>query len=152
MKTYEGKLRLRIKIYWIVIGVLLVSMVLVGEFDGRQGSILNSRNMPDLAHDFARLVVFGGIIVFGLLIRRTKRLLTDRMKRAEAQRQEEDERRQFIQRQADSMALNLFLVLSICAAFVLSYVNSAAFLTAYAMTLTALLLKGTVFLYCRSKF
>ena len=152
MKTYEGKLRLRIKVYWIVIGILLVSMVLVGEYDGRQGSILNSRNMPDLTHDFARLVVFGGIIVFGLLIRRTKRLLSDRMKRAEAQRHEEDERRQVIQRQADSMALNLFLVLSVCAAFVLSYVNSAAFLTAYAMTLTALLLKGTVFLYCRSKF
>lgn len=145
MEKYEKKLKMRIRVSWITIILLLAVMVFIGETD--TVLLLDSRNMDRIAQDASRIIFFGALIWQIVRIVRTKRLLNCRHDRRERQITEEDERRIAIQQKSGASAMNALLVLLFAAVFFLAYVNMAAFYTAYWILLAALLLKVGLTVY-----
>lgn len=145
MEKFEKKLRMRIRVGWLVIIVLLAVMVIVGEVDAV--TLLDSRNMDRTAQNVCRIIFFGALIGQIVRIVRTKRLLRRSIDRRERQIAEEDERRIAIRQKSGALAMDVLLALLFAAVFFLAYVNMTAFYTAYWILLAALLLKGGLMLY-----
>ena len=150
MKHYEEKLKLRLMLYRLGVIVLLVLMILIGEMSHR-GILLNSRTMTQSARNVSSLIIFGGILLFLVLHHRTSRLLRDRTEQNRQKIRENDERRKYIHDRSNTLTLEVLFVAGILAVLVLSYVNMAAFQTAYYLLLFGMLVKGITYLIYRSR-
>lgn len=145
MDKFEKRLKMRIRISWALIVLLLFVMVAIGEMGS--GVLLDSRTMDQTAQGASRLIFFGTLIWMIVRIVRTKRLLKRRLDRREQQILEEDERRVAIRQQSGALAMDVLLVLLLAAVFVLAFVDMTAFHTAYAILLTAAALRGVAAIY-----
>ena len=150
MKHYEEKLKLRLMLYRLGVIVLLVLMILIGEMSHR-GILLDSRTMTQSARNVSSLIIFGGILLFLVLHHRTSRLLRDRTEQNRQKIRENDERRKYIHDRSNTLTLEVLFVAGILAVLVLSYVNMAAFQTAYYLLLFGMLVKGITYLIYRSR-
>ena len=150
MKHYEEKLKLRLMLYRLGVIVLLVLMILIGEMSHR-GILLDSRTMTQSARNVSSLIIFGGILLFLVLHHRTSRLLRDRTEQNRQKIRENDERRKYIHDRSNTLTLEVLFVAGILAVLVLSYVNMAAFQTAYYLLLFGMLVKGITYLISRSR-
>ena len=144
------KLKLRLMLYRLGVIVLLVLMILIGEMSHR-GILLNSRTMTQSARNVSSLIIFGGILLFLVLHHRTSRLLRDRIEQNRQKIRENDERRKYIHDRSNTLTLEVLFVAGILAVLVLSYVNMAAFQTAYSLLLFGMLVKGITYLIYRSR-
>ena len=144
------KLKLRLMLYRLGVIVLLVLMILIGEMSHR-GILLNSRTMTQSARNVSSLIIFGGILLFLVLHHRTSRLLRDRTEQNRQKIRENDERRKDIHDRSNTLTLEVLFVAGILAVLVLSYVNMAAFQTAYYLLLFGMLVKGITYLIYRSR-
>ena len=144
------KLKLRLMLYRLGVIVLLVLMILIGEMSHR-GILLNSRTMTQSARNVSSLIIFGGILLFLVLHHRTSRLLRDRTEQNRQKIRENDERRKYIHDRSNTLTLEVLFVAGILAVLVLSYVNMAAFQTAYSLLLFGMLVKGITYLIYRSR-
>lgn len=145
MEKFGKKLKMRIRVSWLIIILLLAVMVIVGEMDAV--TLLDSRSMDRTAQDASRIIFFGALIWQIVRIVRTKRLLRRSLERRERQIIEEDERRIAIRQRSGALAMDILLALLFAAVFFLAYVDMAAFYTAYWTLLAALALKGGLTLY-----
>ncbi len=144
------KLKLRLMLYRLGVIVLLVLMILIGEMSHR-GILLDSRTMTQSARNVSSLIIFGGILLFLVLHHRTSRLLRDRTEQNRQKIRENDERRKYIHDRSNTLTLEVLFVAGILAVLVLSYVNMAAFQTAYYLLLFGMLVKGITYLIYRSR-
>ena len=137
-------------LYRLGVIVLLVLMILIGEMSHR-GILLDSRTMTQSARNVSSLIIFGGILLFLVLHHRTSRLLRDRTEQNRQKIRENDERRKYIHDRSNTLTLEVLFVAGILAVLVLSYVNMAAFQTAYYLLLFGMLVKGITYLIYRSR-
>jgi len=72
-RTFSDKIKVRVRLLWVVLILMLVYMVVIAEM-----GFGDSRIMTDLADGVSTIIFFGGLIYVIVLIIRNKRLLYNR--------------------------------------------------------------------------
>ena len=89
--SFSHKIKLRIRVLWIIFVLMLAYMVIISELGGG-----DSRIMTPLAESVSRIIFFGGLIFVCYRIYFNKKLLENRLLLKEKFLDEQDERNQYL--------------------------------------------------------
>lgn len=134
--AYTDKIKWRIRILYLIIIAMLVYMVVVVEVGGG-----DARIMTDLAQGVYRIIFFGGMSWFINRIVHNKKLLANRRLCREQMLAEQDERNQYLHDKSGGVVVDILLVSLMVATVTAALFDMAAFYTAFAMLMTAIIVK-----------
>lgn len=144
-RSFSDKIRVRIRLLWLTIALMIAYMVFVVKLGGGDSRIMNR-----LATSISRILFFGGLIYAGFRIYRNKKLLENKLLLKEAFLLEQDERNQYLYEKSGGLALDLMLLCLLIATWTASLFHMAAFHTAFALLCSALVIKwGLYWWYSR---
>lgn len=143
---YGTKIKWRIRILYLLLIAMLAYMVVVAELGGG-----NSRIMTNLASQFSRIVLFGGMIYVITRIVHNKKLLGNRLLRKEQMLEETDERNRYLHDKSGGIVLDILLACLLFITLTASLFDMTAFYVSFTILIIALLLKVGAYL-CYSRF
>lgn len=135
-RSFTDKVKLRIKILWGILILMLVYMVVVGEL-----GLGDSRFMTQLAEKVNRIIFFGGFLYVTILIIHNKKLLNDRVLLLKEERRKLDERQQFLHDKSGGIVVDILLLLLLFFTCTTALCNMTAFYTALSILLITITLK-----------
>ena len=143
-RPFSQVIRLRIRVLWAMIALMLVYMVAVVELGGG-----DSRRMTDLAQLVYRVIFFGGLIYILARLARYKKMLRDRLRMQEQRLWEQDERNRYLHDKSggvvmDALLIGLLFLTCTCALF-----DTGAFYAALAALALAGALKLAAYWWIR---
>ena len=104
-RPFSQVIRLRIRVLWAMIALMLVYMVAVVELGGG-----DSRRMTDLAQLAYRVIFFGGLIYILARLARYKKMLRDRLRMQEQRLWEQDERNRYLHDKSGGVVMDALLI------------------------------------------
>lgn len=144
-RTFSDKIKVRIRLLWAVLILMLVYMIVTAEM-----GFGDSRIMNDLAESVSTIIFFGGLIYVIVLIIRNKRLLNNRNLLISQSKKETDERQQFLHDKSGGIVIDillLFLLFTTCTA---ALINMPAFYISFTILSVAIILKiGSYTIYSK---
>lgn len=151
MKTYN-QLPYSRRLIWRNRGLraLLVLMLAYMVFIGEMG-LGDSRIMSSMASRVSRLIFFGGMAWVLWKIHCNKRLLANKLEMQEQLLLEQDERNRRLHEKTGGAVWDAMFICLLFATLTASLTNMAAFYTAFALLVAALVLKLIAYLYCRNR-
>lgn len=135
-KNYAEKIKIRIRIYWGVVFIMLVYMFIVGEL-----GLGDSRKMSSLANDISRIIFFGGLLYVILKIVSFKKMLKDKTKLLTELQSELDERKQYIHDKSGGIVVDILLLILLFITCTSALYDTVIFNTAFAILLITIGLK-----------
>ena len=135
-RSFSDIIRWRIRDLYLLLFLMLVYMIVVGEF--RLG---DSRMMTDLAETISRVIFFGGMIWVIHKIVRNNRLLRDVRLLKEERIRERDERNQYLHDKSGGIVWDILFVCLLFATLTASLTNMSAFYATFSLLCIAILLK-----------
>ena len=143
-RPFSQVIRLRIRVLWGVIALMLVYMVAVAELGGG-----DSRRMTDLAQFAYRAIFFGGLAYAIARLVGYKKMLRDRLRLREQLLAERDERNRYLHDKSgglvmDALLIGLLFLTCTCALF-----DMSAFYAAFAALAFAVALKLAAYWWAR---
>ncbi len=140
--SYSEKLKRRNVWLWLLLGLMLVYMVLVGEL-----GLGDSRMMSPLAESVSRIIFFGGMIWVGCKIARNKRILRDTQLLRASMEQELDERNRFLYEKSGGVVWDIVFAALLFVVLTTSLTNMPAFYTALSLLVVAVVAKVGAYLW-----
>lgn len=140
--SYSEKLKRRNVWLWLLLGLMLVYMVLVGEL-----GLGDSRVMSPLAESVSRIIFFGGMIWVGCKIARNKRILRDTQLLRACMEQELDERNRFLYEKSGGVVWDIVFAALLFVVLTTSLTNMPAFYTALSLLAVAVAAKVGAYLW-----
>ena len=140
--SYSERLKRRNVWLWLLLGLMLVYMVLVGEL-----GLGDSRVMSPLAEAVSRIIFFGGMIWVGCKIARNKRILRDAQLLRASMEQELDERNRFLYEKSGGVVWDIVFAALLFVVLTTSLTNMPAFYTALSLLAVALAAKVGAYLW-----
>lgn len=125
MEDYEKRIKLQTALLWVLLILTLAANVVLGVMWDRW--FLDPREMTELAQQVQKTAYFGFLIYLIVCIVRNKRLLRERGRMEEKEREEKDERRRFVSGLSERLSAQVFTVLLSLAVFVSSLLDMTAF-------------------------
>ncbi len=125
MEGYEKRIKLQTALLWVLLILTLVANVVIGVMWDRW--FLDPRRMTGLARQVQKTAYFGFLIYLIVCIVRNKKLLRERGRMEEKEREDKDERRRFVCGLSERLSAQVFTVLLSLAVFVSSLLDMTAF-------------------------
>ncbi len=142
-KTYTERVKLRIRLLWIIFILMLVYMVVIGEMG--KG---DSRLMTDLAETTSRLLFFGGLGFVIIKIVQNKKLLKNKLLLNEILKEETDERMQFLHDKSGGIVVDILILVLLFITCTAALCNIVAFHISFGILIVTIALKvGSYVIY-----
>lgn len=135
-KNYPKKIKMRIRIYSIMIVIMLIYMFVIGEL-----GLGDSRKMSSLASDVGRYIIFGGLLYLIIKIVSLRKILRNEKKLLEEFQYELDERKQYIYDKSGGIVVDILLVILLFITCSLAMYDNMMFNTAFAILIITVGLK-----------
>lgn len=146
-KTYEDKVKIKIKFLWAALFIMLAYMVAVGEM-----GLGDSRIMMPLAQRTSKIIFFGTIIYIALQIAENKKYLKNKKLLIKSEILKQDERRLLIYDKSGGLAADILLCAILFIACTAAIINMAAFYTAFIILFIAITIKTACYLYYNKRY
>ena len=140
--SFPHKIKLRIRILWIIFVLMLAYMVIISELGGG-----DSRIMTPLAETVSRIIFFGGLIFVCYRIYFNKKLLENRLLLKEKFLDEQDERNQYLHDKSGGVVVDVLMILLLFSTVTTALFDMVAFYVSLSVLITTVLLKGGSYLY-----
>lgn len=147
-KTYTDKVKIKIKILWAVVLLMLAYMIAVGGI----WHLGDSRIMTPLADKTSKVIFFGGLIYVGIQIFENKKYLKNKKLLIESEKQKSDERRQYIYDKSGGIVADVLLIIMLFVTCTAALWNMPAFYTAFILLAITIVLKTASYLYYNKKY
>ena len=140
--SFPHKIKLRIRVLWIIFVLMLAYMVIISELGGG-----DSRIMTPLAESVSRIIFFGGLIFVCYRIYFNKKLLENRLLLKEKFLDEQDERNQYLHDKSGGVVVDVLMILLLFSTVTTALFDMVAFYVSLSVLITTVLLKGGSYLY-----
>ena len=143
-RPFSQVIRLRIRVLWGVIALMLVYMVAVAELGGG-----DSRRMTDLAQFAYRAIFFGGLAYAIARLVGYKKMLRDRLRLREQLLAERDERNRYLHDKSGGLVMDVLLIGLLFLTCTCALFDMSAFYAAFAALAFAVALKLAAYWWAR---
>lgn len=140
--SYSQRLRRRNIWLWLLLGLMLVYMVLVGEL-----GLGNPQVTSPLAEAISRIIFFGGMIWVACKIARNKRILRDNELLCACMDQKWDERNRCLYEKSGGVVWDILFAVLLFVVLTTSLINMPAFYTALSLLVVAVAAKVGAYLW-----
>lgn len=140
--SFTRTIKLRIRILWIIVALMLAYMVIISELGGG-----DSRIMTPLAESVSRIIFFGGLIFVCYRIYFNKKLLENRLMMKEKFLDEQDERNQYLHDKSGGFVVDVLMILLLFSTVTTALFNMVAFYVSLSVLIATVLLKWGSYLY-----
>lgn len=140
--SFSHKIKLRIRVLWIIFVLMLAYMVIISELGGG-----DSRIMTPLAESVSRIIFFGGLIFVCYRIYFNKKLLENRLLLKERFLDEQDERNQYLHDKSGGVVVDVLMILLLFSTVTTALFDMVAFYVSLSVLITTVLLKVGSYLY-----
>lgn len=140
--SFSHKIKLRIRVLWIIFVLMLAYMVIISELGGG-----DSRIMTPLAESVSRIIFFGGLIFVCYRIYFNKKLLENRLLLKEKFLDEQDERNQYLHDKSGGVVVDVLMILLLFSTVTTALFDMVAFYVSLSVLITTVLLKCVSYLY-----
>ena len=120
--SFSRTIKLRIRILWVIVALMLAYMVIISELGGG-----DSRIMTPLAESVSRIIFFGGLIFVCYRIYFNKKLLENRLLLKEKFLDEQDERNQYLHDKSGGIVVDILMILLLFCTVTTALFNMVAF-------------------------
>lgn len=140
--SFSRTIKLRIRILWVIVALMLAYMVIISELGGG-----DSRIMIPLAESVSRIIFFGGLIFVCYRIYFNKKLLENRLLLKEKFLDEQDERNQYLHDKSGGIVVDILMILLLFSTVTTALFNMVAFYMSLSVLITTVLLKWVSYMY-----
>jgi len=140
--SFSHKIKLRIRILWVIVALMLAYMVIISELGGG-----DSRIMTPLAESVSRIIFFGGLIFVCYRIYFNKKLLENRLLLKEKFLDEQDERNQYLHDKSGGIVVDILMILLLFCTVTTALFNMVAFYVSLSILTATVLLKWVSYMY-----
>jgi len=140
--SFSHKIKLRIRILWVIVALMLAYMVIISELGGG-----DSRIMTPLAESVSRIIFFGGLIFVCYRIYFNKKLLENRLLLKEKFLDEQDERNQYLHDKSGGIVVDILMILLLFCTVTTALFNMVAFYVSLSVLTATVLLKWVSYIY-----
>ena len=140
--SFSHKIKLRIRVLWIIFVLMLAYMVIISELGGG-----DSRIMTPLAESVSRIIFFGGLIFVCYRIYFNKKLLENKLLLKEKFLDEQDERNQYLHDKSGGIVVDVLMILLLFSTVTTALFDMIAFYVSLSVLITTVLLKVGSYLY-----
>ena len=140
--SFSRTIKLRIRILWVIVALMLAYMVIISELGGG-----DSRIMTPLAESVSRIIFFGGLIFVCYRIYFNKKLLENRLLLKEKFLDEQDERNQYLHDKSGGIVVDILMILLLFSTVTTALFNMVAFYMSLSVLITTVLLKWVSYMY-----
>ncbi len=140
--SFSQTIKLRIRILWVIVVLMLAYMVIISELGGG-----DSRIMTPLAESVSRIIFFGGLIFVCYRIYFNKKLLENRLLLKEKFLDEQDERNQYLHDKSGGFVVDVLMILLLFSTVTTALFDMVAFYVSLSVLIATVLLKGITYLY-----
>lgn len=140
--SFSRTIKLRIRILWVIVALMLAYMVIISELGGG-----DSRIMTPLAESVSRIIFFGGLIFVCYRIYFNKKLLENRLLLKEKFLDEQDERNQYLHDKSGGIVVDILMILLLFCTVTTALFNMVAFYVSLSILTATVLLKWVSYMY-----
>lgn len=140
--SFSQTIKLRIRILWVIVVLMLAYMVIISELGGG-----DSRIMTPLAESVSRIIFFGGLIFVCYRIHFNKKLLDNRLLLKEKFLDEQDERNQYLHDKSGGFVVDVLMILLLFSTVTTALFDMVAFYVSLSVLIATVLLKCVSYLY-----
>ncbi|MBQ6875560.1 MAG: hypothetical protein IJN46_04890 [Lachnospiraceae bacterium] len=140
--SFSRTIKLRIRILWVIVALMLAYMVIISELGGG-----DSRIMTPLAESVSRIIFFGGLIFVCYRIYFNKKLLENRLLLKEKFLDEQDERNQYLHDKSGGIVVDILMILLLFCTVTTALFNMVAFYVSLSVLTATVLLKWVSYMY-----
>jgi hypothetical protein len=140
--SFSHKIKLRIRVLWVIFVLMLAYMVIISELGGG-----DSRIMTPLAESVSRIIFFGGLIFVCYRIYFNKKLLENRLLLKEKFLDEQDERNQYLHDKSGGVVVDVLMILLLFSTVTTALFDMVAFYVSLSVLIATVLLKCVSYLY-----
>lgn len=140
--SFSRTIKLRIRILWVIVALMLAYMVIISELGGG-----DSRIMTPLAESVSRIIFFGGLIFVCYRIYFNKKLLENRLLLKEKFLDEQDERNQYLHDKSGGIVVDILMILLLFSTVTTALFNMVAFYVSLSVLTATVLLKWVSYMY-----
>lgn len=140
--SFSRTIKLRIRILWVIVALMLAYMVIISELGGG-----DSRIMTPLAESVSRIIFFGGLIFVCYRIYFNKQLLENRLLLKEKFLDEQDERNQYLHDKSGGIVVDILMILLLFSTVTTALFDMVAFYVSLSVLTATVLLKWVSYLY-----
>jgi len=140
--SFSRTIKLRIRILWVIVALMLAYMVIISELGGG-----DSRIMTPLAESVSRIIFFGGLIFVCYRIYFNKKLLENRLLLKEKFLDEQDERNQYLHDKSGGIVVDILMILLLFCTVTTALFNMVAFYVSLSVLTATVLLKWVSYIY-----
>ena len=145
--SFTAKIRTRIRVLWGIFVLMLIYMIIIGEL-----KLGDSRIMTTLSVNVSKFILFGGIGYVIYRIVHNKKLLQYRSLLLEQQKQETDERVQFLYDKTGGIVVDILLVILLFVTCTAAFSNMTAFNISLGILVTTVSLKTGSYIFYNRKY
>lgn len=144
-RTFSDKIKMRIRLLWAVLILMLIYMVFIGEMGWG-----DSRFMTTLAQNVSTIIFFGGLVYVVARIVKNRKILNNKHLLLSQSKKEADERQQFLHDKSGGIIVDILLLFLLFSTCTTALINMPAFYTSFIILSVALILKiGSHTIYSR---
>lgn len=136
-KPYAERVKLRIRVLWMVLLGMLVYMVAVGMI-----GLGDSRKMTQLAAGVSKIIFFGGMAAVIVKIVRSKKTLANQLLLREEEKSRKEERNQFLHDKSGGVVVDVLILAMLFVTCTAALWNMPAFYVSLGLLLFTVLLKA----------
>ena len=140
--SFSQTIKLRIRVLWVIVVLMLAYMVIISELGGGDSHIITP-----LAESVSRIIFFGGLIFVCYRIYFNKKLLENRLLLKEKFLDEQDERNQYLHDKSGGIVVDILMILLLFSTITTALFDMAAFYVSLSVLTATILLKGVSYLY-----
>ena len=140
--SFSRTIKLRIRILWVIVILMLAYMVIISELGGG-----DSRIMTPLAESVSRIIFFGGLIFVCYRIYFNKKLLENRLLLKEKFLEEQDERNQYLHDKSGGFVVDVLMILLLFSTVTTALFHMVAFYVSLSVLSATILLKCITYFY-----